>query len=616
MYDLVSRNYIRANGASLASREVLDLSDRRLGDESAAAIGDLLGAPNPQVRELIVRGNLIGDAGASKIAAALAATATVTRLDLSANKLTAGGLQHIIEALEPSGVTRLALSDNPVLSDAANTAVAGLAKSSLIKRVTSLDLANTSLTGAGLCALCAALRPSECIASLSLQRNPQAFSSSEAAEAVGELIRGSRTLAQLSLAQTGLTAAAAAKIAAGLRFAPALARLDLSGNAGLGDSGAAELAAALEGNATLRTLRLVACGIGAPGAAALERMLDVNFALGALELAGNPVDSADAARRVEAAVRRNAECYEARRSEGVPVDALATLKAMGPEGVALWAKSLGVGISAEAAQAFVRERVDGKALLAFSDAAALAAALRIPAGDAAKLWRELAAIAETFSFADSPAARRPSCADAFAELRAGAIAQGTPVAEAALDAYYAEVAAHVPPSVERLTQDEALAVALVVRSVADKDAFAVRLNEALVAARKEPLPGKMAALRGFLALVLAAMEKLPAPQNPPVITFAADAECASNAALGNILSFGKFVVSGGSEVAAATEDTKAATFRAVAPLARDVSAFSVAQDDSEKVFLLSPNASFVVVAKPAENAPVELVEVTSNRLRW
>lgn len=42
IYDLVSRNYIKANSATLMNREILDLSDRKLSDESASTLSDLL----------------------------------------------------------------------------------------------------------------------------------------------------------------------------------------------------------------------------------------------------------------------------------------------------------------------------------------------------------------------------------------------------------------------------------------------------------------------------------------------------------------------------------------------------------------------------------------------
>lgn len=579
---MISRNYIRNNSGTLLSREVLDLSDRKLGDESAAALSDLLAhASEVKVRDLILRGNYLTDLGATKIASSLGGAArTVAHLDLSSNNLTAIGLQHLSLILESSGLTDLRLADIPSLGknsgssdDVVDSAIPSIAAAlgGLPERLTALDLSNTSL--ACVPALCASLRRSKTIQRLTLQHNPTALADPAAAAALADLVRECPSLAQLGLARTGLTAAGAGELAAALPAAKGLARLDLSGNEGIGDGGAAAIAEALAAQSSvLRAVKLGGCGIGADGARALTTMAESNRTLCSLDLSGNALNND------------------------------------------------------------VTEKIDdllGKNL-----------SKKISAGNVG--WKNDVIIHEQ------------NCAEAFAEL-CDALCANDGGAKKALQAYFAEVDEKVGAlgcgTAAGMPHDEALALALLVSggyfaeklgaymtsymtsSIYDIGAAAPRSHRLLPPEARNFLRFVEAGLAKIAvseksgddvsAATLAFCEKVDASEKKNAETMKKkESEAASALRVGRVLGFGKFVVALGGCGESESDPTLDVSrmegktlFRVRAPLAKEVTEFVVLggrRKENQKVFVLSPNALFVVV----DQAKAELVEITSGRNRW
>lgn len=574
IYDLVSRNYIKANSATLMNREILDLSDRKLSDESASTLSDLLKtlATTSQVRELILRGNSISDIGATKLASSLTASRLIHHLDLSSNRLTTIGLQHLSLILESSGVTSLRLADMPSLgtSSAANPAIPTVAAAlgSLTERLRALDLTNTAL----LCvpALCAALRRGGVIERLTLQNNPGALADPAASRALAALLRECPSLAQLNVARTGLGAAGAGELGGALPWAAGLARLDLSGNDVIGDVGAVAVASGLAGASGLRALRLASCGIGNEGAEAIWKMACNNGSVCAIDLAGNSIGG-ELMGKINDVIGRNVAGQKPGKQSEVKGDVILTL-------------------------------------------------------------------------ADTSIMTSYSCKEAFSELCATLCAGGDDEGCAkALEAYYAQVAEKVP-TVSGMPRDEALAIALLVSGgyFAEKLAASMAASTAssVIAAAtgsagdqkgKKGITFMTAEARRYLALVNAGLEKLAAcgeEEEECTLKFAEKVNT-SEIKIGKEIRFGKYIIACSDEKKKEGEGEEEkekefaldmdrfegkTKFSVSAPLAKEVTKFVVLGErkQGQKVFVISPNATFVVV----NQAKAEIVEITSNRVRW
>ena len=119
------------------------------------------------LREVTLRDADVGAAGARLLAAALAAGAAVTSLDLPGNRIGAEGVEALAAALPASAVAKLDLLDNAIGDAGAERLAAHLPRS----RCAWLSLSRNLLTNRGAEALAAALPACARLATLSLRHN-------------------------------------------------------------------------------------------------------------------------------------------------------------------------------------------------------------------------------------------------------------------------------------------------------------------------------------------------------------------------------------------------------------------------------------------------------------
>lgn len=442
-------------------------------------------------------------------------------------------------------------------SSASNPAVPSPAAAlgPLAERLRALDLTNAGL----LCvpALCAALCRGGAIERLVIPNNPAALADPAAPRALAALLRECPALAHLNVARTGLGAEGAAELAAALPAAAALQRLDLSGNDVINDAGAAAVAAGISssgGRCALKALRLAGCGIGNDGAEAIWKMVCVSGSLCMVDLAGNSVRQ-DILAKIDDAAARNVAAAKGAEAKN---DAIMT--------TIMTSQNAGF-----------------------------------------------------------------SCAEAFAELCAALRADDGQEGEAcakALEAYYAQVAEKVP-TVAGVPRDEALAIALLVGGGYFAEKLGALMDQKGIAARKGArfVPAEA---KKYLMLVDAALEKI-APcgdgseeeEEDNVLKFSEKVNT-SEFKIGKEVRFGKFIIAyaeSGEKKKEKEEMTLdmdrfegKTKFTVRAPLAKEVTKFVVLGErkQGQKVFVISPNASFVVV----NQAKAEIVEITSNRAKW
>lgn len=564
IYDLVSRNHILVNGpTTLLTRDLLDLSSRKLSDASATALAELLQTtPTLTVKELNLRGNHLSDLGATKVASALTAARSVTHLDLSANRLTTMGLKHLSQILEASSLRSLRLCDIPALGHSISPTLAA-ALGALPERLAALDLSNTSL----LCvpALAVSLRRGGVIERLTLQNNPTALADSEAAAgALADLLKECPSLAQLNIARTGLAAEGAKKIAAALPYATGLARLDLSGNgAALGDEGIVAIAGGLEGRkCAVKVLRIAECGVGNVGGEALVKMIESNPTICAIDLAGNYISN-EIIYKIEKLLSKNIK---------------------------------------------LKNDVPSKNLISFEDDNAIS--------DSAVSGEDI----PTYS-----------CKDAFTEM-CDAMCESDPDCKKALEAYFSEVSEKVTQgSSGKISREEALALALLVSGGYFAEKFGIFMTSYMTSSATDFSGAKRRVRRWvppeakrFIALVEAGLSKIDVIDTDGENALAFCEKVNKDMVkLGKVLELGKYVVAyrGGDgeerDVAFSVDRMEGKTvFEVKAPLAKDVTEFVVLGGEKkkkeQKVFVLSPNALFVVV----DQSKAQLVEITSDRVKW
>lgn len=188
--------------------------------------------------------------GTTVLAKALAKSATLTRLELSGNRICAEGAAAVAAAAQAAPLVELDLSWNRFGAEGARAVAAALGAS----RLRLLALCGNGVGDEGTAALAAALA-------------------------------GGAALTDLRLDSCGVGDDGARALAAALP-ASRLARLDLQRN-GIGPDGVAAIAAALRSNCALRTLALDENAFSDDGARALAAALHENRVLHALSLAGN-----------------------------------------------------------------------------------------------------------------------------------------------------------------------------------------------------------------------------------------------------------------------------------------------------------------------------------------
>ena len=203
-------------------------------------------------------------------------------LDALGHVLEAGGLPQLKHfrcvgrVSDPKLVPRLV-----AVCRAHRTPTTPLAVSGLDPAATEADLTQSRLQSCDALMVAADLEVCGALATLRLSQN---VLRDAAGAALGAALARHTSLTCLDLRECGLSPRSAAALGEALATNTALTELDLGANRGLRADGAASLAAGLERNGTLRTLRLHGCAIGADGADALADALVANTALEALGL--------------------------------------------------------------------------------------------------------------------------------------------------------------------------------------------------------------------------------------------------------------------------------------------------------------------------------------------
>jgi len=252
-----------------AALRTLDLSDNKIGPESASALGEALKV-NAVLTTLDLSTNSIGPEGAFAIAEALKVNAVVTTLYLRGNNIKDEGAKAIAEALKVNAVvTKLWLQSNGIGDEGAIAIAEALTVNTV---VTTLDLENNSIGDEGAIAITKALKVNTVVTTLSLGGN--------------------------NIGDEGAIATAEA-----LKVTAVLTRLDLSLNP-IGDNGAKAIAEALKVNAVLTELSLWNNNIGPEGAIAIAEALKVNAVVTKLFLNGNNIED-DGAKAIAEALKVN-----------------------------------------------------------------------------------------------------------------------------------------------------------------------------------------------------------------------------------------------------------------------------------------------------------------------
>jgi Ran GTPase-activating protein (RanGAP) involved in mRNA processing and transport len=293
-----------------------DADRRRAYISLAAAFGT-----SRSLRTLRLGQWLVDDPVAAALSAALSASRSLTELDLQDCKMDAAALVALAPGVQASPtLQRLVLDNNPFGDPGAVALAAVIARS---RSLTDLSAESCCFGDEGLAALSAALGQCGGLRALRLNLGFSACSAGVAAlaralaadgcalaalglrycrlndEGAGPLLaalRANRSLTDLRLdACTLISEEASADLGAALAAALQrsasplrLRRLDVV-ECGLGDGGAALLAAALPRAGDLRELSLRANGIGGVGAAALASGLSGHRRLACLSLHLNPV---------------------------------------------------------------------------------------------------------------------------------------------------------------------------------------------------------------------------------------------------------------------------------------------------------------------------------------
>lgn len=264
--------------ARLESLERLSMRGTRIGDESLARLLPLLS--NGTFRQLDLKGNEIGDSGASQLAEQLATQTSLRVLDLQCNRLKCQGAIAIGAALQIAcGLRSLNLRFNEI-GDAGAAALGRALKSN--SSITELHLGGNLIGSDGATQLASSLGQNHTLLSLDLRSNSI---EDAGAVAVAHMCKRNRSLVELFLGTNGIGDDGCAALAEALNANSSLERVDLQG-ATAGQKSLLALSEALKVNRTLKHLSLdLAEEHAAPGgAAAVANALRSNTSLTELEL--------------------------------------------------------------------------------------------------------------------------------------------------------------------------------------------------------------------------------------------------------------------------------------------------------------------------------------------
>lgn len=292
LYVLSTRSITDADAVKLAAAiaanatlEELYLSGHKLGVEGLQAFGDCLAA-NATLRQLCVGHDELGDAGVKLLCDGLARN---PRSGLQVWDLEFKGLSHDgVAALGAllavnSSLTTLTLARNQIGDEGMTHLVAGLTANGQSKLAV-LHLTDVSVTGAGLDSLAELIESPNCsLETLALSFNDLSGASTRFFEALG----ANSSLRTLHLKDCHLATSHADALSAALAHNATLKELDLSDNL-LDSDAVAAIARGIHTNTTLQTLKLGNNRAGDAGASAFT----AGSAIVHLDLSKNELKSA------------------------------------------------------------------------------------------------------------------------------------------------------------------------------------------------------------------------------------------------------------------------------------------------------------------------------------
>ena len=265
----------------------LDLSHNKIGPAGAESLATAL-KTNTTLTNLFLSHNNIGPAGAESVATVLKTNTTLTNLDLSHNNLGLAGAESFATALKANTtLTNLFLSDNSIGPAGAESLATALKTNTTL---TDLSLFLNNIGPAGAESLATALKTNTTLTSLDLFCNNIGPAG---AESLATALKANTTLTNLVLYDNDLGPAGAESLSTALKTNTTMTNLDLRGN-NIGPAGAESLATALKTNTTLTNLHLRGNNIGPAGAESLATALKTNTSLTNLYLRGNNIGPAGA----------------------------------------------------------------------------------------------------------------------------------------------------------------------------------------------------------------------------------------------------------------------------------------------------------------------------------
>jgi Ran GTPase-activating protein (RanGAP) involved in mRNA processing and transport len=218
----------------------------------------------------------------------------VLEIDSGENSLGLGDFEKLFTSLNSNDTVSTLILRHLEIPDAATMSLSPMVKNT--NSITSLHLEESGT--AGQIAAARALSSSEmsAVRVFHLKGN---LIDKKGAEALGEVLKSSRTLVELRMTHNRMDAGSVACIAEGLRDSETVKILDLLGNS-LNDLCVSNLSRALAGNKSLEFLCLDFNDFGYKGVQAIASMLRQNKHLKELQLFGNRIDSAGAERLADA----------------------------------------------------------------------------------------------------------------------------------------------------------------------------------------------------------------------------------------------------------------------------------------------------------------------------
>jgi hypothetical protein len=199
--------------------KTLELRDCGITAAGAAHLAEGVGK-SASLAMLILEFNNLGDSGAQALDSALAATSTLTNLDLLYCGITAAGAAHLAEGVGKSAslATLNLFNNNPLGNKIGDSGAQALGVAlAATSTLTSLNLSYCGITAAGAAHLAEGVGKSASLETLNLLCNNLGNSG---AQALGAELAATSTLALLDRCFCGITAAGAAHLAEGKRQGP------------------------------------------------------------------------------------------------------------------------------------------------------------------------------------------------------------------------------------------------------------------------------------------------------------------------------------------------------------------------------------------------------------